>query len=457
MTRNSALFALAWLAFGAAACANITSAASPDANDVAAASDSKAGECTACVIDEDCPGGRCARIGGQSWCAAPCQTGAPCPAGTTCTAAQAPDGSALQVCVPNPCNVAAASTETSLCPGYSPPTTADCCHCTGKNCTPNGCYGGWYCQTQGCQCRPPSDAESCGPTPGAEALGDIVINPTGGDLDGGTVDTLAFAIVGDTRPPFKDATETYPTAIITAIWQQVAAAKPALPLAVTTGDYVFASPNGIHGAKQLDLYLQAQKAFAGPVLHAMGNHECTGYTASNCGEGLSDGVTGLYLTYLDKMVKQPLGLKRPFFSYWVRGKTGGWTAKFVVVAPNAWTKQQAAWLEAELSKPTNYTFVLRHEPSYSTTAPGLLPSQTIVNKHPLTMLLAGHSHTYSRDLYKRELVVGNGGAPLTSDVPYGYVSARQQSNGNIKFEAIDYQTGAAFDTFAVDAAGQVVK
>ena len=419
----------------------------------------KTGICTACIIGEDCPGGLCARIGGQSWCATACDPAGACPTGTSCTAAQAPSGAAIQVCVPTPCTLAASATGTtsSVCPGYVDPASPGCCHCAGQNCTANGCYGGWYCQTQGCLCRPASEAEACGPTPGAESLGDLVIQPKGGDIDGGAVDTLDFAIVGDTRPPFKDGTDTYPTAIITAIWQHIAAEQPPLTLAVTTGDYVFASTNGIQGAQQLDLYLKARQAFSGPVLHAMGNHECTGYTASNCGEGASDGVTGLYVAFVDKMVKQPFGLKRPFWSYWVHAKNASWTAKFVVVAPNAWTAQQAAWLDAELSKATTYTFVLRHEPSYSTTAPGTLPSQAILKKHPLTLLLTGHSHTYSRDLPNRELVVGNGGAPLTSDVPYGYVTVRLQPDGTLHAAAIDYQAGKSFDEFSVNAAGQVVK
>ena len=97
---------------------------------------------------------------------------------------------------------------------------------------------------------------------------------------------LRFAVVGDTRPANIDDTANYPTDIVRAIWADVEMEGP--PFAVTTGDYMFASTVGNEVDPQLDLYLGARSTFTGMVYPAMGNHECTGYTASNCGPGASD-------------------------------------------------------------------------------------------------------------------------------------------------------------------------
>jgi len=37
---------------------------------------------------------------------------------------------------------------------------------------------------------------------------------------------------------------------------------------------------------------------------------------------------------------------------------GSWTSKTVFVAANAWSDAQATWLDAELAKPTTYTFLV---------------------------------------------------------------------------------------------------
>jgi len=54
--------------------------------------------------------------------------------------------------------------------------------------------------------------------------------------------------------------------------------------AVGTGDYMFSNTStGVNA--QVDLFLQARSNFSGPVYLDMGNHECNGYTASNCPNG----------------------------------------------------------------------------------------------------------------------------------------------------------------------------
>jgi hypothetical protein len=70
------------------------------------------------------------------------------------------------------------------------------------------------------------------------------------------------------------------------------------PFAVSTGDYMFASVGGTQQAVQLDLYLAARARYSGTTFPTMGNHECTGATASNCGAGTTNGTTTNFTTYV---------------------------------------------------------------------------------------------------------------------------------------------------------------
>jgi hypothetical protein len=260
-----------------------------------------------------------------------------------------------------------------------------------------------------------------------------------------TTDALTFAIVGDTRPPMSDDTASYPTSIITSIWYGVAAAAPAV--AVSTGDYVYVSSRGGQMNAQLDLYLGARAAYAGPVFAALGNHECATATASNCGPGAPDGVPVSYATFLKRMV-EPLGVSTPYYTVRVDPPGGAWSAKIVVIAANAWSEDEGRWLDAAMAEPTTYTFVVRHTPDRETVAPGGPPSRQIVGRHPFTMQLVGHSHSYGR-LSQKELLVGNGGAPATGSVPYGYVLAVRRDDGAIEFSAYRWDDNGRFDRFAV--------
>lgn len=103
--------------------------------------------------------------------------------------------------------------------------------------------------------------------------------------------------------------------------------------------------------------------------------------------------------------------------------------------------------------PTTYTFVIRHEPYYSDKAPGVTPSEAIIAQHPLTLMICGHTHTYEHKASHHTVIVGNGGAPLTSNVDYGYVIARQRADGAMFFTARDYASLALIDTFAVHPDG----
>jgi hypothetical protein len=258
--------------------------------------------------------------------------------------------------------------------------------------------------------------------------------------DGGTVSHLYFAVIGDTRPANPDDTAHYPTPIITKIYEDLAAMNPKPQFVVTTGDYQFASPSGNAGPTQLGLYATARAAYSGPVLAAMGNHECTGATASNCA-GVTSGNHN-YATFLSMMV-EPLGQTTPYYSVPINDSAGAWTAKVVITACNSWDATQKAWLESTLATPTTYTFVVRHEPA-GTSCPCMSDMTAILAQYPYTMMIVGHSHTYSATPSSRELLVGNGGAPTSTTL--GYAIVEQKPMGAFSATRYDYATAAPIET-----------
>jgi glycine/D-amino acid oxidase-like deaminating enzyme len=163
-------------------------------------------------------------------------------------------------------------------------------------------------------------------------------------------------------------------------------------------------------------------------------------------------MTTNYEQYMTRMVT-PLGFQAPWFDAYFQAADGTWTAKLVVVAANAWNADQAAWLDRALSVPSTYTFVVRHESNDADTAPGVMPSAAIIAKHPLTLLLVGHTHTYEHRPAEREVIIGNGGAPLTSGFGYGYAIVARRDDGAIELDAYDYMTNARMDAWSVGADG----
>jgi hypothetical protein len=256
---------------------------------------------------------------------------------------------------------------------------------------------------------------------------------------GGSVSRLYFAVVGDTRPPTINDTGAYPSSIIRTIYGDIEASSPRPSFVVSTGDYVFASPTNSVASAQFDLYLAARQKYSGVVFPAMGNHECTGATNSNCGSGNQDGVTNNYTAFLEKLLA-PVSQTQPNYVVSIDGSDGSWTSKFVFVAGNAWSPSDEAWLEAALSKPTTYTFIVRHEPKSAYQAPGCAASETIMNRHPYTLAIVGHTHTYNRS-GPRQVTIGNGGAPLVSGTNYGFGLLSQRGDGAIQVDVIDYATG----------------
>ena len=270
--------------------------------------------------------------------------------------------------------------------------------------------------------------------------------------DGSWTAKLVFAVAGDTRPASIDDTTNYPTAIITKIYQDIEAETSHPAFVVATGDYQFTSTRGSEQIPQLDKYMTARAGFTGPLYPAMGNHECTGATDSNCGSGATDGITANMSDFISTML-MPNGISSPYYVENVAAKDNSWTAKFVFVACNAWNSTQASWLTNELAQKTTYTFVVRHESAADVSQTPCSQSQTIINANPLTLLIVGHTHEYRHESYDKEIIVGNGGAPLTSGTNYGYVIISRQSSGNLLITAYDYMSHATLDSFQITASG----
>jgi hypothetical protein len=334
-----------------------------------------------------------------------------------------------------------------------PTESASCTSCQShsQTCQANGCYGGWWCNSDTNRCQSPPSASTCGGSTSPDASftfpdAGVPTGPVG--PQGGTVGALNFAVVGDTRPSGIDDTSGYPVPVITKIWQDIEAENPRPDFAVTTGDYMFARPTGNQAGPQIQMYLQARSNFSNVVFPTMGNHECTGAADSNCSGGAG---SQNYSVFMSQMI-QPLGQQNPYYSINVQGPNGSWTAKFVFVAANAWDSGQAAWLQSIMAQQTTYTFVVRHERSTVTAAPGVSPSNQIISQFPYTLLIVGHTHTYQW-LGNREVVVGNGGAPLTGGVNFGYLLVQQRSDGAIVCTMKDYQSLAVMQTFVLTPTG----
>jgi hypothetical protein len=372
-------------------------------------SGSGGGSCPICVTGADCtnPGANCVVLGVDSFCVQACADDGSCASGASCMSTTTFDGRSLQACVPS----------------------SDCS--SGGGNTDSG--GG-----------PPVDSGVPYDGGGGQVTGTVGAN-------GGTLSRLLFAVVGDTRPATYDDVAGYPTAIITKIFQDVEAFNPKPAFVIGTGDYQFASSGSSSTAgQQLDLYEHARAGYSNVHFPAMGNHECTGSTTSNCGSGNTNGTTANYTAFMSKLLG-PIQKTLPYYVINVNAVDNSWTSKFVFIAANAWDSTQSSWLSTTMAKATTYTFVIRHEPpDASPAAPGQAPSEAIIAQHPYTLLIVGHSHTYGHYAtpYPREVIVGNGGAPLSvSNKNYGFAVMSQRADGAIVGDMIDYMSGLADSRF----------
>jgi hypothetical protein len=130
----------------------------------------------------------------------------------------------------------------------------------------------------------------------------------------------------------------------------------------------------------------------------------------------------------------------------IDAQDGSWTAKFVFVAANAWNATQQAWLERTLARSTTYTFIIRHEPAQASQAPGVTPSETIMARHPYTLAIVGHTHTYGKT-GPRQVTIGNGGAPLVGGSQFGFGLINQRPDRAIEVDVIETGTNKADTSF----------
>lgn len=279
---------------------------------------------------------------------------------------------------------------------------------------------------------------------------------------------LNFAIIGDSRPLVLDDIAHYPTSVVTSLFQEVQARSPRPFFVVGTGDYMNADATQRREKStafaQAELYYGAAKGFSGAVYPALGNHECGNGVSTNCGPKGQQGLTPNYQAYLQLLSKLGLPNDRPYYarSFASSDATHPWTAKLVMIAANAWDDDQAGWLEQTLASPTTYTLVVRHEPDTDNNqCLGCAASDAIVKRHPYTLLLTGHEHTFRIVRASKELVVGVGGAPLYDPRDhYGYVICSQRPDGNLGCQERDAgleSSSYADSSVVVTPAGEVVK
>lgn len=264
----------------------------------------------------------------------------------------------------------------------------------------------------------------------------------GGGGSGGTR-LMQFAVFGDCRPPSQNDTSHYPSAILGGVFKL--AQQQGAQFVVGTGDYMFAD-NASAVAAQIPLFKQAAANYtAGPIYLTLGNHECDGYTNSNC-PNLDE--TPNIQAFMANLA--PPGATKPYFRIDVAAQHG--KAKFLFVAANAWDTTQQSWLQTQLANPTTYTFVVRHEPITDSSAPGVTPSENLVQGAKLTLELNGHQHEYNHTS-TNHVTSGNAGAPLNPGNGYGVLIVQETEAGDVAVQEIDEATGSVTDTWTVTADG----
>jgi hypothetical protein len=284
------------------------------------------------------------------------------------------------------------------------------------------------------------------PTPASPASGDNGgtggVGSGGGDPSGGGT-PFSFAVFGDARPPIPEDSFQYPSAIVSGIFSQAQA--QGAQIMIGTGDYMNAFTSTAVDA-QVQAFQSAQSGFKGSIYLAMGNHECQTTTQSNCPNGSESPNVQAYLAKL-----APAGVNKPYYRIDLSSPSG--TAKIIFIAPNAWSTEQEDWLKQQIADATKYTFIVRHEPSDSNTAPGVTPSDMVLAGAPLTVAFYGHTHEYKR-LDVQHVISGNGGAPLDTGTHYGFVLVQQLADGNLALSEIDQATGMPLDAWKVTPDGQ---
>jgi hypothetical protein len=487
MPRSSIVVALSSLVV-AVACA---AACSPSPLDGLAPGTSQGTQstCNLCVSDFDCNQQKevCAQVTTGATCLAPCQTNQDCTNSESCSPVTSAEGNTFTACLPQN-----GSCGTSTTPNGGTAANPDAGSGNSGNSQDPGNLQDAGNDQGGGNSRDAGNGNGNGN--GNEQ--DAGNSQGGGGPDagftstitgnGGTESQLYFAVLGDTRP--ADGCDTngsdYPSTIITTSFQQLDAMSPRPPFVVTTGDYQYVDQGGSGdpscptlAATQLGYYMTARAKYSGVLWPAMGNHECDGYTDSDCGNGCPSGDTGCsgssntsnFLEFVTQMLS-PIGESLPYYTRTVTATDSSWKATFIFTAPNYWTgTSQSSWVTSQISaagtpSSSNYVIVIHHEDSTASSPPkGLSTIESAESGHE-TLSIVGHSHFWQfgtggpySESNARQLLVGNGGAPLTSGSNsstvntsvYGYTTIMRQSDGSLLITGYDESTGTAVNTATV--------
>jgi predicted phosphodiesterase len=255
--------------------------------------------------------------------------------------------------------------------------------------------------------------------PRAVDLGSPAGGGDGDEIDLGFRSPLLIGVLGDTRPATPDG--PYPLATVTHIYEELARRGP--DFVVALGDYVYVTPPDRPKAEaQLTLYRRARSAYPGSVFYVLGNHEAFGENLVAFRQQLS-----------------------PALYYCLRGTTAAGSWRLVVVADDAWTDVQEAWLLRLLARPAAYTFVARHHPSQDASPRNRRILEILRAAEP-TLLVDGHSHLYRRT-GDREVTLGNAGAPLSAGF-YGYATVALGAEGRVTVRAYRESDDAEVDAFS---------
>ena len=165
---------------GAGACgANVdlggtADAGLPDtsASDRSAVADNDNDDCEPCASAANCAGAACILVSpngttqsGNLYCATLCPIGSECDSNETCSAATTSDGTNTRACAPmaGTCPTAVEPSATDgapldRCGVLTSPDVPSTCRSCRYDCQPNGCYAGWWCNTEKLRCeRPPKN------------------------------------------------------------------------------------------------------------------------------------------------------------------------------------------------------------------------------------------------------------------------------------------------------------
>ena len=96
--------------------------------------------------------------------------------------------------------------------------------------------------------------------------------------------------------------------------------------------------------------------------------------------------------------------------------------------------------------------MVRHEDVGATTGPCVTQMNSMLASAKYDLLIDGHSHQFANNstASHKEIIVGNGGAPITGSYNYGFVTIQQQAAGGFVVTDYDYQSMAALATFTVN-------